>query len=122
MPQTITLKNAANVNVVYTKQGVSNGVHTYVAVGANQLDQGVLTLSIVRRGNTNAVVGRLLIPHVVTDPVTSMPKVALTETGSVDLRSVKAAPVAVSENFAAQFGSLINNETVQNAYVTGILD
>lgn len=122
MPQTITLKDNNNVDVVYTKQGVSNGVHTYVSAGANLLDQSVVTLSIVRRGNTNAVVGKLSIPHVVTDQVTSLPKIALTEVGSFDMRSVKAAPVAVSENFSAQYSSLVSNQVIEDAFVKGLLN
>lgn len=117
----IVLRDKAGADVEYAHQSTSNGVMTYVHMGDSLMDTSIITLSIRRGVATNRCIGKLSIPHVVVNPDTLVPSIMLTEVGSFDLSSVKAAPAGVAEDFHAQFSSLSSSAVVKSMYVSGTL-
>lgn len=117
---TITLKNAAGQDVVYTEVSRTAGTINFVHNGTSLLDSARLTLKLVEKADTNRVIGKLSIPSVDVVPTTGVQSVLWTEVGSFDLSSVLAADTAAANDFAAQFASLCATDTVKGLYTTGV--
>ena len=118
----ITLKNAANADVVYNLARKAGNTAYFVSAGASLLEKSRLTLQIVEKTDTNRVVGKLSVPSILECPDQCVtPKVAYTEIGSFDLTAVLASKPADLENFFAQFKSLISSAAVRAMYEDGIL-
>jgi hypothetical protein len=117
---TITLKDAAAADVVFTLQSVQGRVHHFVHAGESLLDSERLHLSIVDQGKVARIKGALFIPTVGTNPSTGLPSVLWQEAGSFDLTSVKAASSVSAEDFVARFASLASSEYVASMYTTGV--
>lgn len=118
MPAIITLKNKANVDVIFTHQQTAGNVLTYASAGANLLDVKTLTLSVRNGAKVNRVVGKLSVPAIVTD-ASGVPFVRETLVGSFDYSVVKTAPTAGLEDFSSMMASLTGNAAVHAMVKTG---
>lgn len=118
----ITLKDAANVDVIYNLARKAGNTAYFVNKGTSLLGARRLTLQLVEKADTNRVVGKLSVPSILECPDQCVtPKVAYIEIGSFDLTAVLASKPADLENFFAQFKSLTSSATVQAMYEDGIL-
>lgn len=117
---TITLKNFAGANVVYTLVSFVGNTATYAKQGTSLLDSSRLTLQIKENGSTNRIVGKLSIPTVGVVPATGQTGVLWKEVGSFDLSSVLGASNDAAKDFAAQFASFTGNDAVKNLYTLGM--
>lgn len=120
MPATITLKNAANADVVYTFASRVGFVETYYKAGATLNDTARLVLNLKENAATNRVTAKLSIPTSGVIPSTGLTGVLWTEVGSIDLTAVRAASSAAALDFHAQFASLAGNAAVKLLYTTGV--
>lgn len=118
--QTITLKNFAGTNVVYTLISYVGNTATYAKQGASLLDSSRLLLQLKENGATNRIVGKLSIPTVGVIPATGQSGVLWKEVGSLDLSSVLGASSDAAKDFAAQFASLAGSDAVKNLYTLGM--
>lgn len=120
MPGTITLKNKANADVVFTFQKSEGGVAYFVSAGANLLDTKVLSLGLKNGSKTNRITGKLSLPAVATDAA-GLPFVAYTQVSSFDFSAVRIAPGTALDDMTSMTGSLCSNANVAAMVKTGIL-
>lgn len=120
MPLTITLKNAAAVDQIYTFASRSGNVETYYKSGATLNDMARLQLNLKENAATNRITAKLSIPTTGTIPSTGLAGVLWTEVGSIDLTAVRAATSAAAADFIAQFASLAGSNAVKLLYTTGV--
>lgn len=120
MPATITLKNAAAVDQIYTFASRSGNVETYYKAGATLNDMARLQLNLKENAATNRITAKLSIPTTGTIPSTGLAGVLWTEVGSIDLTAVRAATSAAAADFIAQFASLAGSDAVKLLYTTGV--
>lgn len=120
MPDTITLKNAANESVVYTKVQQQGAKSIFVHAGDSLLERARVELRLNEGGQANHVVGKLLIPTKQDNSSCCGPDgVAYTEAGEFRLTSVLIAATANADDFIAQFSSLVASTLVKSMYVNG---
>lgn len=118
----ITLKDAANADVVYTARQLSGNVAKFTAPSGSLMGKPALELQLNEKANTNRIVGKLSIPTVMDCPdQCKVPTVSYTEVGSFDLAAVKFASAVDAENFYAQFKSLVASDAVRNMFLFGTL-
>lgn len=120
MPATITLKNAAAVDQIYTFASRVGNVETYYKSGATLNDMARLQLNLKENAATNRITAKLSIPTTGTIPSTGLAGVLWTEVGSIDLTAVRAATSAAASDFIAQFASLAGSNAVKLLYTTGV--
>lgn len=116
---TITLKNKANNNVVFTLRSITGDKASYVSAGGSIAENMRLDLQVKEHRDTIRVVGKLSVPTVTKDEGCCNP-VAFTEVGSFDLSSVKIADSDSQENFLALMSSFVGGPEVAAAYTTGV--
>lgn len=117
--QNITLKNAADTDVVFHLRSIVADKAIYVAVGATIAENRRLEIQVKENGKTVRVVGKLSVPSA-SNCDGGCSTEAFTEIGSFDLSSVKVAPTTAQDEFLALFGSFIANQVVSDAYKTGV--
>lgn len=120
MPATITLKDAAGVDQIYTFASRSGNVETYYKAGATLNDMARLQLNLKENAATNRITAKLSIPTTGTIPSTGLAGVLWTEVGSIDLTAVRAAKSEAAADFIAQFASLAGSNAVKLLYTTGV--
>lgn len=120
MPATITLKNAAAVDQIYTFASRVGNVETYYKAGVTLNDMARLQLNLKENAATNRITAKLSIPTTGTIPSTGLAGVLWTEVGSIDLTAVRAATSAAAADFIAQFASLAGSNAVKLLYTTGV--
>lgn len=119
MPNTITLKDKAGANVVYTLRQQMADRSIYIATGASISENRRLELQVKDNGKTVRVIGKLSVPTK-GSCTSGCSTDAFTEVGSFDLSSVKVADELSMDNFLAQFSSFIASPAVSDAYKTGV--
>lgn len=120
MPATITLKNAAAVDQIYTFASRVGNVETYYKAGVTLNDMARLQLNLKENAATNRITAKLSIPTTGTIPSTGLAGVLWTEVGSIDLSAVRAATSAAAADFMAQFASLAGSNALKLLYTTGV--
>ena len=120
MPDTITLKNKANANVVYNKVQQVGAKSIFVHSGGSLLERARVELRLNEGKQANHVVGKLLIPTKQDNSSCCGPDgVAYTEAGEFRLTSVLIAAADDADDFIAQFSSLVGSALVKSMYVNG---
>lgn len=119
MPKTITLKDAAGADVVFTEFAHQGNEIIFRSPGSSLLDTKQLSLTLRPNGATNRVLAKLSVPSVGVIPASGVQGILWTEVGSFDLSSVKAATTEAAEDFIAMFGSLATSDTVKTLYSHG---
>lgn len=119
MPLTITLKNKANADVVFTEYAHQGNEILLRSPGTSLLDTKQLSIVLRPNGATNRVMAKLSVPTVGVIPTSGVQSILWTEVGSFDLSSVKAATTEAADDFIAMFGSLANSNTVKRLYSHG---
>lgn len=116
----ITLKNRANEDVVFTLKNRSGNTAVFAAPGTTLMGRATLSLQLVERQNTNRVIAKLSVPSVLECPdQCKVPEVAYTEVGSFDLSAVHAATQEDAQDFIAMFKSLVSNTSIADMYLSG---
>lgn len=117
----ITIKDKANADKVFTKVSQSGDRADFSCAGSNLQDSMSLALTLKSNGKTNRVIGKLTVPTTHTSPSTGLVEIAYTEVGSFDLTAVRFASTDAAENFYALLSSLIANAGIKDMYLTGTM-